>query len=146
MEVQTTRFGTIEVNDEDLIRFDDGLPSFPECQHWVILADGRNPAIVWLQSVQQPEVAFAVVSPRRYLRDFRLRVARRELEPIEIKDPRAARVLCIVGRNERGVTLNLKAPLIINLERRVGRQVIANGDLPVQYELRSTVTARKRIA
>ena len=146
MEVQTTRFGMIEVDGDDLIRFAEGLPSFPECRDWVLLADGRNTALAWLQSVEQPEVAFAVVSPRHYLPGYRLRVARRELESLGIDDPRTARVLSIVGRSERSVTLNLKAPLVINLERHLGRQVIANGDLPVQFELRSTVAARKRIA
>jgi flagellar assembly factor FliW len=146
MDVQTTRFGPIEVADDDVIRFAEGLPSFPECRDWVLLADRQNATLAWLQSVDQPEVAFAVVSPRHHLPGYRLRVARRELEPIAIEDLRAARVLSIVGKNERSVTLNLKAPLVINLDRRLGRQVIANGDLPVQYELRSTVAARKRIA
>jgi flagellar assembly factor FliW len=146
MEVQTTRFGRIEVAGDDLIRFAEGLPSFPECRDWVLLADGQYAALAWLQSVDQSEVAFAVVSPRHYVPGYRLRVARRELQPIEIDDVKSARVLCIVGKNDRYVTLNLKAPLVINLDRRLGRQVIANGDLPVQYELRSTVAARKRIA
>ena len=48
-----------------------------------------------------------------------------------------AKVLVIVGKNERSITLNLKAPLVINLDRRLGRQVVANNDYPVQYELSS---------
>lgn len=146
MEVQTTRFGTIEVDGDDVIRFAEGLPSFPDCRDWVLLADGRNSALAWLQSIEQAEVAFAVVSPRHYLPDYRLRVARRELETLGIEDLRAARVLSIVGRSQHCVTLNLKAPLVINLDRRVGRQVIANGDFAVQHELPSTAAARKRIA
>jgi flagellar assembly factor FliW len=52
-----------------------------------------------------------------------------------LTDVREAQVLAIVGKNDRGITLNLKAPLVINLERRLGRQVITNGDLPLQYPL-----------
>jgi len=53
-------------------------------------------------------------------------------------------VLTIVGKNEEGVTLNLKAPLVINLERRLGRQVITNGDQPLQHPLhRPTAPLRK---
>jgi flagellar assembly factor FliW len=146
MEVQTPRFGSIEIPPGDVIRFTEGLPGFAECHDWVLLADGQNSALAWLQSVEQPEVAFAVVSPRRYVPGYRLRVARRELEPLEIEDLQAARVLTIVGNSKRCVTLNLKAPLVINLDRRLGRQVIANGDLPVQYELHSTAATCKRIA
>jgi flagellar assembly factor FliW len=146
MEVQTSRFGSIEIPPADVIRFAEGLPGFAECRDWVLLADGQNTALAWLQSVEQPDVAFAVVSPRRHVPGYRLRVARRELEPLEIEDLQAARVLTIVGKSERAMTLNLKAPLVINLDRHIGRQVIANGDLPVQYELRRTAATRKRIA
>jgi flagellar assembly factor FliW len=146
MEVQTPRFGSIEIPPGDVIRFTEGLPGFAECHDWVLLADDQNSALAWLQSVEQPEVAFAVVSPRRYVPGYRLRVARRELEPLELADLQAARVLTIVGKGKRCVTLNLKAPLVINLDRRLGRQVIANGDLPVQYELHGTAATCKRIA
>jgi flagellar assembly factor FliW len=56
------------------------------------------------------------------------------------------RVLAIVGKNERGITLNLKAPLVVHLHHRIGRQVIASGDQPVQYELGREKTLRKKIA
>jgi flagellar assembly factor FliW len=146
MEVQTTRFGPIDIATDDVIRFTEGLPGFQGCRDWVLLADGRNAALAWLQSVDHPEVAFAVVSPRRYVPRYRLHVARRELEPLEFKDLQAARVLVIVGKSDRSITVNLKAPVVINLDRRLGRQVIANGDLPVQHEIASPAAARKRIA
>jgi carbon storage regulator len=46
-----------------------------------------------------------------------------------------AHVLVTVNRTDRGLALNLKAPLVINRERRIGRQVVSNDDLPVQYPL-----------
>ncbi len=52
-----------------------------------------------------------------------------------MEDLKQAQVLAILGKNERGITLNLRAPVVINEERRIGRQVISNNDLPVQYEL-----------
>jgi flagellar assembly factor FliW len=68
---------------------------------------------------------------------FQLRVARSELAPLELAALADAQVLVVVGKNETGITLNLKAPLVINLGRRLGRQVIANNDYPIQYELHS---------
>ncbi len=112
------------------------MPGFQECHDWVLLADGQTQRLAWLQSVDHPDVAFAVVSPSRYVAGYRpLHVARRELEPLEIVDLRAARVLAILGKSGRSLTLNLRAPLVINRDRRLGRQVIANGDLPVQHEV-----------
>ena len=66
-----------------------------------------------------------------------MRVSRGELTALELTELRDAQVLTIVGKNERGITLNLKAPVVINLQRRLGRQVITNGDMPIQYQLRS---------
>jgi len=146
MEVHTSRFGSIEIPPGDVIRFPEGVPGFTECHDWALLADGQNAALAWLQSLEQPDVAFAVVSPRRHVPGYRLRVARRELELLQFEDLHAVRVLAIVGKSDRSMTLNLKAPLVINLDRRMGRQVIANGDFPVQYELPYTAATRKRIA
>jgi flagellar assembly factor FliW len=47
-------------------------------------------------------------------------------------------VLAVVGKNDAALTLNLKAPLVINLERRAGRQVIVNSDEPTQFELQTS--------
>lgn len=135
MQVQTTRFGTVEMRAEDVLLFPNGLLGMEDCRHWVLLADAQNDALGWLQSLTRAEVALAVVSPRRYVPEYQLRVSRGELVPLALEDLKQAQVLAILGKNERGITLNLRAPVVINEERRIGRQVIANNDLPVQYEL-----------
>ena len=72
-------------------------------------------------------------------------MARHELEPLGFESVQLAEVL-IVGKTERSVTLEFKAPLVINLYCRLGRQVIANGDLPIQYELGDQLPALKKSA
>jgi flagellar assembly factor FliW len=146
MEIQTTRFGTVGIEAEDIIHFPTGLLGLESCRHWVLLADAENDALGWLQSTARADVALAVVSPRRFRPDYQVRVGRSELAPLALKDVKDAKVLAIVGKNERGITLNLKAPLVINLEQRLGRQVVTNGDHPVQFELGSDTTPLKKIA
>lgn len=145
-DLNTSRFGPIRVESEDILHFRAGLLGLEDCHDWILLGDGQNDAVAWLQSVDRPKVALAVVSPRRFVPDYRMRVARQELDPLELDDPRAAEVLLVMGRNDRGLTLNLKAPLVINVTLRLGCQVIANGDLPVCYELRTGQVALKKIA
>jgi flagellar assembly factor FliW len=79
----------------------------------------------------------ALVSPRRYLPQYQLRVARRDLAPLQLADYGSAKVLAVVGKRDRGLTLNLRAPLVINPERRLGRQVLAYDDLPICHPLES---------
>ena len=135
MLLPTSRFGSVDVEVDDLIWFAEGLLGLAECRQWVLLADAQNDALGWLQSTTRADMALAVVSPRRFVPEYQLRLARSELAPLGLDDIRAAQVLVIVGKNEQGITLNLKAPLVINLSARQGRQVIHSGDQPVQYPL-----------
>jgi flagellar assembly factor FliW len=146
MEIPTSRFGPVEIARGDVIQFPSGLLGLDSCTQWVLLGDSQNAALGWLQSTTQPEVALAVVSPRRFVGDYQLRVTRGELgcELSELIDE--VHVLVIVGKNDHGITLNLKAPLVIHLRQRLGRQVVASGDQPVQYELSREMSPRKKIA
>lgn len=135
MEVASTRFGLIEFGPEDTLYFPEGLPGLEDCRQWVVLADPEDDVFAWLQSVQRPEVALAVTSPRRFVRGYQLRVCRRELEPLGLARVGAACVLGIVSKAEAGLVLNLRGPLVIDPDRRVGRQVIANGPAPLRYPI-----------
>ena len=135
MRITTTRFGRIDVDAADLIRFPSGLPGLEDCREWALLADAANDALGWLQSTTRAEVALAVVSPRRFVPDYQVRIPRSELSPLALDDMRDAQVVVVVGENGTGLTLNLKAPIVINLQARTGRQVVASGDLPLYYEL-----------
>ncbi len=135
MQLKTTRFGLVEILSEDVIHFPAGLIGLEHCRQWVLLADTANDALAWMQSVTDPEVALAVVSPGRFVPGYQVRVYRGELAPLQLASVRSAQVLAVVGKNDHALTLNLKAPLVINLERRCGRQLIVNNDEPTQFEL-----------
>ena len=146
MEIRTSRFGSVEIAPDDVIEFPTGLPGLDDCTRWVLLADSQNDALGWLQSTTHPEVALAVVSPRRFVPDYQLRVTRGELGTLLAQLVDDVHVLAIVGKNDRGITLNLKAPLVIHLGERIGRQVVSSGDQSVQYELCRETSVRKKIA
>ena len=134
------------VEPEDVIRFPESLLGLPRCRDWVLFGDSQNDAVAWMQSVDRADIALAVVSPRRFVPDFQMRVARRELEPLELEHVSAAHVLVIVSKTPQSVTLNLKAPLVINLDRRLGRQVVTNGRLPVRFDVSSRPDALRKTA
>jgi flagellar assembly factor FliW len=146
MKVDTTRFGPLDIELDDLIHFPAGMLGLEDCRHWVLLADAQNETLAWLQSASRPEVALAVVSPRRFVPDYQMRLVKGEVAPLELAAVQDAQVLTIVSKNERSITLNLKAPLVLNLARRLGRQVIVNGDESVDYELGAPRTSLKKSA
>ena len=118
MQIRTTRFSTVEVQPEDLIRFQDGLLGLEDCRTWVLLADAQE-AVRWAGCRARPgRKSHWPWQAHIQLPDYQLRVFRRELAAIEVEQPERAQVLVIVSKNERGITLNLKAPVVMNLERR----------------------------
>ena len=135
MRITTSRFGRIDVAAGDVLHFPSGLPGLEDCRSWALLADATNDALGWLQSTTRGDVALAVVSPRRFVPDYQVRIPRSELTPLALGDMRQAQVVVVVGTNGTTLTLNLKAPIVINLETRTGRQVVASGELALDYEL-----------
>ncbi|HEX5105511.1 MAG TPA: flagellar assembly protein FliW [Pirellulaceae bacterium] len=144
MQIQTTHFGVLEIEVDDIIVFPRGLIAMEDCHHWILLADDDNPALAWLQCVTQANLALPVVSPRRFKADYQVHVARGQLTPLELSQFDQAYVLAVISHSDGDLTLNLKAPLIINLGRRIGRQVITSDDQPVAMELASRPTAPLR--
>jgi flagellar assembly factor FliW len=135
MEISTSRFGRLLVGPSDALVFEQGLIGLRSRRRWVVLADAQNPALGWLQSVDDPDMALGIVTPRRFVPDYQLRIGRQDLAPLGLDDPRRAQVVVIVCRQPEGLCLNLRAPLVINVENRRGRQVVAKDPLAVRLVL-----------
>lgn len=146
MFLRTTRFGTLDVRPDDVITAPSGLPGLEDCRQWVLLADAVNEALGWLQSATRPDTALPVVSPRRFVPDYRFRAYRSELAPLELAGLEEAHVLAIVSEHEGRLTLNLKAPIVVNVRTRTARQVVVNDDHPLQFVLPSASSRMKKSA
>ena len=146
MDVYTTRFGLISVQPQDEILFENGLIGLEDCRRWAVLVDSDNSALGWLQNLEHGHVALGVVSPRRFVPDYQLRVDRCDLRTLALRSPGDAEVVVIASRQPSGITLNLRAPLVINVDQRLGCQVVAKDEHPVQYPLDLQNLKLRRIA
>lgn len=146
MQLATSRFGTLDIESHDILLFPTGIVAFEDCRNWVLLGDADSPHVAWLQSASRPEVALAVVSPRKFVPDYQVHVTKSQISTLQLRAIHEAYVLTIVGKNERGLTLNLKAPIIINLDRRLGRQVVTSNEQSLQYELVGAGPGLRKIA
>ena len=146
MQLQTTRFGAVEIQPDDILLFSDGLYAFEDQRHWVLLADSANESVAWLQSVSAPAVALPMVSPRRFVPGYQVRVSRNQLTPLELAALDQAFVLAAISKNDGELTLNLRAPVIINLDRRIGRQVVTCDEQPLQMALPSAPVLLRKSA
>jgi flagellar assembly factor FliW len=133
--LQSIRFGTIEVPEEQVIEFPFGLIGLGGCGYALI---DRNPGtgFLWLHSTEDPALALPVVSPCRFFADFSLQIAEEDRERTGIDDPAAAQIYVTVRAtpDPLDVTANLRAPLVI-VEGR-GYQVINTAeDSPLRAPL-----------
>jgi len=130
MHVRTTRFGTLERPEEDLLRFPDGLYGFGGDQRFLLVEhDGRSP-FRWLQSADRPDLAFLVLDPSLFRPDYRFDLSGEDRRALEWDGREPLEVWVVVGVPEdpEKMTANLKGPIVVNRERRLGRQVILSGD------------------
>jgi len=129
MNVETRNFGTIEVNDEEILYFDEGLPGFPGDRRFVLLTEDENP-ICYLQSVDDGDIAFVVADLASIMPEYSPQVAEEHLGSIGTCDDEDLLVLniCTVGLAMEDSTVNLKAPIVINAVAKKGKQVICSNE------------------
>jgi flagellar assembly factor FliW len=124
--IHTIRFGEVEVPDAKVIRMSGGILGFPESERYVMLDHEPGSPFHWLQSAQEPEIAFVVVDPLQFFPEYRIQVKKEELAELGAADPDDLSILVILSlRGEpRDMTANLQGPLIVNTKTMTGRQLV----------------------
>ena len=137
MNIVTTRFGLIQASETDLIRIPEGLVGFRQFTQYVQFPDPEVSGLSWLQSVTAPELAFGLVAPPLAVADYRIELRPGDRSALELDEERSALVYVILNRGEGGgLTANLQGPLVFNLARRLGRQlVLTSSRYAVRYPL-----------
>lgn len=140
--IQTKYLGETEITNDKIISFDSGLPGFEEERQFVLLDISENVVFQVLQSVTSPELAFFVVNPYLLFNDYSIKLNEHAIETLDIKEEKDVAVLTVMTLKEpfSDSTVNLKAPLVINLENKRGKQYILNDDV---YSMRAKIPQHK---
>lgn len=135
MRIDTQRFGTLQLNPEDLFLFPQGLIGMESLRQWALLPDAENPVVAWLQSASKGDRAIPVISPRAFFDGYRVHVTRRELACLHLQPGSEVYVLTTISGHVGRLTTNLRSPLLLNLSRRLGCQVITGDEQPIQQSI-----------
>ncbi len=140
MRAKTRFFGEIEIEDEKIIHFEQGIIGFPELQHFTLIYDEekeKKSMISWLQSMDEPELAFPVMDPLAVCPDYNPNVEEDILKPLgELKEDNLFVLVTVtVPSDVKQMAINLKAPIVINTDTRKGSQLIVDDDYPVKYKI-----------
>lgn len=138
MKLETTRFGMIEVKESELITMHGSILGFENLRQFVLLEGEKNMPFWWLQSVQEPTVAFVVIHPQIIKHDYNPSISEDDLDFLDIKNNEDMALLTIITirSNPTRVTANLRAPILINALTRLANQIIlSDTDMPLQYDI-----------
>jgi flagellar assembly factor FliW len=139
--LKTAHFGVIDINEADFIYFPEGIPGFEESKRYALIGHDTNDSVFfWLQSVDMPELCFVVTDPFMVYDGYGIDVDDEDVELLKITDAKKVLTLTIVviPENIDEIRVNLKAPIIINTEKKLGKQIIQqNENLPIRYYLKS---------
>jgi len=137
VNIITTRFGLIQASETEILRIPDGLVGFRSFTQFVLLPDLEAAGLTWLQSVTAPELAFGLIAPPLAIPDYKVELRPGDRTALELDEERSALTYVILNRGEGGgLTVNLQGPLVFNLARRLGRQlVLTSSRYAVRYPL-----------
>ncbi len=124
MEIETTRFGRLTVDDERIITFPRGLLGFPDQTRFALIQTGEENYFFWLQAVNDPNLAFVVTDPSIFFKDYEVPVRDETQQDIELSDARFAQVFVICNKVDDWLTGNLLGPIVVNSQNRLATQVV----------------------
>lgn len=137
-EIRTREFGEIEIKDEDIIEFPKGIPGFPDEDEFVLLPLNDESPFIIMQSVNEPGLAFVTIEPSTIFDGYDFELEEPTQEMLKLKSHEDVGVLLIATIKDKieDMTVNLAAPVVFNINERLGRQVILDNDnYPVKYRL-----------
>ena len=146
MVIKTRIFGEVTISDDKLIHFPKGIVGFPELMDFALIHDsdqGEQAGIRWMQSVQEPNFAMPVIDPLAVKDSYNPEVDDDLLATIGGIDDILVLVTITVPSDLTKMSVNLKAPLIINVEGRKGCQIILEQDFPVKFAIYDILQAKK---
>lgn len=144
MNTLQTRFGQIQFDESDVVTFSDGIIGFTTLRRFVLMSHNPESPFRWLQSVDEPSLAFLVVEPGRYVEDYVFEIedhTAAELQMDETTTPTVYTTVSIPPGKPKEMTINLMAPLVVNPHAKLGRQVVLESEA---YTMKHRVFAEDR--
>lgn len=136
MKADTRLFGTIDIEDDKIIRLAGGMIGFLDLQNFALIFDeeeeGKKHSIMWLQSMDEPQVAFPVMHPNDVKEDYNPTVNDDMLKPLgDLTDENTYILVTVTAKKEvKDTSINLKAPIVINTESRKDARLLWKTIIP----------------
>lgn len=136
MILQTKHFGEIDIDENRILTFKEGLLGFEHIKQFtLILNENGDVPFHWLQAIEDTDIAFVITNPFFFKSDYAFDIPDKVKRGLEIEKEEDVLVfsICVVPEDIAQMTMNLRGPLIININQKKGQQIVLDGD---EYSLK----------
>lgn len=128
MKTIQSRFGEIEYDPENTLLFPEGLIGFEELRHFIVMPNKKEGPLFWIQSVEDPQVAFVLTDPSKFFLDYQVAPDDLDRRKLGIGPDSECLVISVVTvPPDRNITFNLAAPILFAPETNRAVQVVLEG-------------------
>ncbi len=124
MQVSTSRFGKVEIDQQRVVSFSKGILGFPHQKKYVLLQPDVDSCFYWLQAIDREDLAFVVTDPSMFIPSYRVPIKTEQMRELNLESLDKGQVFVIVNKNQNTLTGNLQGPLVINAKQCVGEQLV----------------------
>ena len=124
MEILSSRFGRLSVDDDRIITFPGGLLGFPEHRQFALIQTSEENYFFWLQSVEDQALAFVVTDPSIFFKDYEAPLREETRTELSVTDAGSVQCFAICNKVGEWLTGNLLGPILVNTENRLAQQVV----------------------
>lgn len=125
MKKINTRFGEVEYDPENLLHFPTGMIGLPNLHHFIVMPNKKQGPLFWIQSVDEPDIAFVLTDPTNFFLDYNLTPEEFERQTLHLAENDEYFILSVVTvPSDQSITLNLAAPILFAPKSNRAIQVI----------------------
>lgn len=147
MEIKTTRFGKIGIDENSILDFPNGIPGFEKCNKFKLFHDEKantdtGKSLFWLQSLDDPDITFQAIDPFEFGFNYEFTLTDEEIESLKLDDADDIAMLLLVSKlegddkNKANIKAHMTTPIVINLKNTIGFQkTLKNINYDLNYNL-----------
>lgn len=147
MMIETKLLGEVEINESEILTFEQGLLGLPEYKKYILLSLDVDLPLALLQSTEEASIGFVVAFPYAFKKDFEFDLSEEDIQDLKIASPEDVITYAIVTLKESfdDSTINLLAPIVINTKNKTAKQIVLqdNSQYSLQFPLQAEVGSVK---
>lgn len=123
MKIETRPFGEVEIDEKSIIIFEKGIPGFEGFLKFALF-DIEGSLMKCIQSIEDKNMCLIIINPFDYFKDYEINLSADEIKRLQISKEEDVLIFNILNIKEDKVTANMLAPIVVNVIKKLGVQII----------------------